>query len=278
MVGIVGGLLTAIVIIGGINSIASVCEKLVPFMAAFYVLGCIIILGFNYDFILPAIGAIVRLAFTPGAVAGGLVGQGLMIAMRFGVARGLFSNESGMGSAPLVASAAQTRNPVRQALVSATGTFWDTVVVCLMTGLVLVSTIMKNPAINMADITDGGKLTTLAFSQIPVLGPVILVVGIITFAWSTILGWSYYGERCAQYLWGKKAILPYKILFVAVVVVGPVLALDLVWTIADILNALMAIPNLIAVLLLSGVIAKETKYYLSHLDEVDTTEIPSVDK
>ena len=278
VVGIVGGLLTAIVIIGGINSIASVCEKLVPFMAAFYVLGCIIILGFNYDFILPAIGAIVRLAFTPGAVAGGLVGQGLMIAIRFGVARGLFSNESGMGSAPLVASAAQTRNPVRQALVSATGTFWDTVVVCLMTGLVLVSTIMKNPAINMADITDGGKLTTLAFSQIPVLGPVILVVGIITFAWSTILGWSYYGERCAQYLWGKKAILPYKILFVAVVVVGPVLALDLVWTIADILNALMAIPNLIAVLLLSGVIAKETKYYLSHLDEVDTTEIPSVDK
>ena len=278
VVGIVGGLLTAIVIIGGINSIASVCEKLVPFMAAFYVLGCIIILGFNYDFILPAIGAIVRLAFTPGAVAGGLVGQGLMIAMRFGVARGLFSNESGMGSAPLVASAAQTRNPVRQALVSATGTFWDTVVVCLMTGLVLVSTIMKNPAINMADITDGGKLTTLAFSQIPVLGPVILVVGIITFAWSTILGWSYYGERCAQYLWGKKAILPYKILFVSVVVVGPVLALDLVWTIADILNALMAIPNLIAVLLLSGVIAKETKYYLSHLDEVDTTEIPSVDK
>ncbi|MBM6663375.1 alanine/glycine:cation symporter family protein [Flavonifractor plautii] len=278
VVGIAGGLLTAVVIIGGINSIASVCEKLVPFMAAFYVLGCVIILGFNYDFILPAIGAIVRLAFTPGAVAGGLVGQGLMIAMRFGVARGLFSNESGMGSAPLVASAAQTRNPVRQALVSATGTFWDTVVVCLMTGLVLVSTIMKNPAINMADITDGGKLTTLAFSQIPVLGPVILVVGIITFAWSTILGWSYYGERCAQYLWGKNSILPYKILFVAVVVVGPVLALDLVWTIADILNAFMAIPNLIAVLLLSGVIARETKHYLNHLDEVDTTEIPSVDK
>ena len=277
-IGIVGGILTAVVIIGGIQSIASVCEKLVPFMAIFYVLGCIIILGFNYDFILPAIEAIVRLAFTPGAVAGGLVGQGLMIAMRFGVARGLFSNESGMGSAPLVASAAQTRNPVRQALVSATGTFWDTVVVCLMTGLVLVSTIMKNPDIDMIHVTDGGQLTTLAFAQIPVLGPVILVIGIITFAWSTILGWSYYGERCAQYLWGKKAILPYKILFVAVVVIGPVLALDLVWTIADILNALMAIPNLIAVLLLSGVIARETKHYLHHLDEVDTTEIPSVDK
>ena len=277
-IGIVGGILTAVVIIGGIQSIASVCEKLVPFMAIFYVLGCIIILGINFDTLLPAIGAILRLAFTPGAVAGGLVGQGLLIALRFGVARGLFSNESGMGSAPLVASAAQTRNPVRQALVSATGTFWDTVVVCLMTGLVLVSTIMKNPNINMDSVADGGQLTTLAFSQIPVLGPIILVVGIITFAWSTILGWSYYGERCAQYLWGKKALLPYKLVFVAIVVVGPVLALDLVWTIADILNALMAIPNLIAVLLLSGVIAKETRHYLNNLDEVDKTEIPCVDK
>ena len=277
-IGIVGGILTAVVIIGGIQSIASVCEKLVPFMAIFYVLGCIIILGINSDTLLPAIGAILRLAFTPGAVAGGLVGQGLLIALRFGVARGLFSNESGMGSAPLVASAAQTRNPVRQALVSATGTFWDTVVVCLMTGLVLVTTIMKNPSINMDSVTDGGQLTTLAFSQIPVLGPIILVVGIITFAWSTILGWSYYGERCAQYLWGKKSLLPYKLIFVAVVVVGPVLALDLVWTIADILNALMAIPNLIAVLLLSGVIAKETRHYLNNLDEVDKTEIPCVDK
>ena len=161
---------------------------------------------------------------------------------------------------------------------SSTGTFWDTVVVCLMTGLVLVSTIMKNPNINMDSVADGGQLTTLAFSQIPVLGPVILVVGIITFAWSTILGWSYYGERCAQYLWGKKALLPYKLVFVAIVVVGPVLALDLVWTIADILNALMAIPNLIAVLLLSGVIARETRHYLRNLDEVDKTEIPSVDK
>ena len=139
----------------------------------------------------------------------------------------------------------------------------------------------KLPEINEAiqvPLADGGKLTTLVFAQIPVLGPIILVVGIITFAWSTILGWSYYGERCAQYLWGKKAILPYKVLFVAVVVVGPVLALDLMWTIANILNAFMAIPNLIAVLLLSGVIAKETKHYLSNLDEVDTTEIPSVDK
>ncbi len=278
LIGLVGGMLTAIVIIGGIESIARVCEKLVPLMAMFYVLGCIVILVINRDFLGATIMAIVKLAFTPGAVAGGLVGQGVMIAARYGVARGLFSNESGMGSAPLVASAAQTRNPVRQALVSATGTFWDTVVVCAMTGLVLVSTIMKNPDINIDSVENGGQLTTAAFGQIPVLGPTILVVGIITFAWSTILGWSYYGERCAQYLWGKKSILPYKIIFVLVTVVGPVLALDLVWTIADILNALMAIPNLIAVLLLSGVIAKETKYYLNHLDEVDTSEIPIVDK
>ena len=277
-IGVVGGLFTGIVIIGGIQSIASVCEKLVPFMAFFYVLGCIGILAVNRDYLGAALTAIVQMAFVPGAVAGGLVGRGIMMAAQFGVARGLFSNESGLGSAPLVASAAQTRNPVRQALVSATGTFWDTVVVCAMTGLVLVSNNMKNPDINMDMIENGGQLTTAAFNQIPVLGPLILVVGIITFAWSTILGWSYYGERCAQYLWGKKSILPYKILFVLVVVIGPVMALDLVWTISDILNAFMAVPNLIAVLLLSGVIAKDTKYYLGHLDELDTTEIPTVDR
>lgn len=277
-IGIVFGIITAVVIIGGIKSIATVCEKLVPLMAAFYVLGCIAILFMNADFILPAIERIISLAFTPGAAAGGLIGQGIMMAARFGIARGLFSNESGMGSAPLVASAAQTRNPVRQALVSATGTFWDTVIVCLMTGLVLVTTIMKDNNIDMSTIKDGGQMTTAAFSQIHVLGPIILVIGIITFAYSTILGWSYYGERCAEYLFGKKSILPYKIIFTAIVVIGPVLSLDLVWTIADILNALMAIPNLIAVLLLSGVIAKDTRHYLKNIDEIDKTPIPVIDK
>ena len=274
-IGIVFGIITAIVILGGIKSIANVCEKLVPFMAVFYVLGCIVILGMNHATLLPAIKAICVLAFKPGAVAGGLVGQGIMMAARFGIARGLFSNESGLGSAPLVASAAQTRNPVRQALVSATGTFWDTVVVCLMTGLVLVSTIMADNGIDMSAIENGGQMTTAAFNQIPVLGPVILVIGIICFAYSTILGWSYYGERCAEYLLGRKAIIPYKLLFIAVVVVGPILSLDLVWTIADILNALMA---MVAVLLLSGTVAKDTKYYLAHLDEKDETEIPVIDR
>lgn len=278
VVGIIIGVLTAVVIFGGIKSIARVCERLVPFMALFYVLGCIVILGINYDYIIPAITTICRLAFQPGAAAGGLVGSGIMLAMRYGVARGLFSNESGMGSAPIAAAAAQTRNPVRQALVSSTGTFWDTVVVCLMTGLVLVSTIMKNPAINANEITDGGVLTSLAFDQIPIIGPLILVVGIISFAFSTILGWAYYGERCVEYFAGKKGLIPYRVLYIAVAVIAPVVALDVVWDIADILNALMAIPNLIAVLLLSQVIVKETKKYLDDLDAKDDTEIPVIKK
>ena len=278
VVGIIIGVLTAVVIFGGIKSIARVCERLVPFMALFYVLGCIVILGINYDYIIPAITTICRLAFQPGAAAGGLVGSGIMLAMRYGVARGLFSNESGMGSAPITAAAAQTRNPVRQALVSSTGTFWDTVVVCLMTGLVLVSTIMKNPAINANEITDGGVLTSLAFDQIPIIGPLILVVGIISFAFSTILGWAYYGERCVEYFAGKKGLIPYRVLYIAVAVIAPVVALDVVWDIADILNALMAIPNLIAVLLLSPVIVKETKKYLDDLDAKDDTEIPVIKK
>ncbi len=278
-VGIVIALLTAFVIFGGIKSIANVCEKLVPFMAIFYVLGCLIILGMNYDFIIPAIATICRLAFTPGAAAGGLVGTGILMAMRFGIARGLFSNESGMGSAPIAAAAAQTRNPVRQALVSSTGTFWDTVVVCLMTGLVLVTTIMKNPNINADEVSDGGVLTSLAFGQIPVLGPLILTLGIVTFAYSTILGWAYYGERCVEYFagrFGKGILIGYRLLYVAVAAIAPVVALDLVWLIADTLNAFMAIPNLIAVLLLSNVIVKETKEYINDLDKKDETPIPVI--
>ena len=278
VVGLVVAALTALVIFGGIKSIATVCEKLVPFMAGFYILGCLGILVYNRDYLVAAVATILRLAFTPGAAAGGLTGGGIMLAMRYGIARGLFSNESGMGSAPIVAAAAQTRNPVRQALVSASGTFWDTVVVCLMTGLVLVSSIMKNPAIDMGAISDGGILTTLAFDQIPVVGPVILVVGIISFAFSTVLGWSYYGERCLEYLVGSKGQLLYRVVYVAVAAIAPVVALNLVWTIADTLNALMAIPNLIAVLLLSGVVARETKLYLNDLDKRCEDPVPVVDR
>lgn len=278
IVGVLVAALTALVIFGGIKAIANVCEKLVPVMAVFYVLGCVIILVLNYDFIIPALQTIVTLAFKPGAVEGGLVGRGIMMAMQYGVARGLFSNESGMGSAPIAAAAAQTRNPVRQALVSSTGTFWDTVVVCAMTGLVLVTSIMKNPAIDVSQIDNGGVLTTLAFDQIPYIGPVILVIGIISFAYSTVLGWAYYGERCVEYCMGKKALIPYRLLYVAVAAIAPIVALDLVWTIADILNAFMAIPNLVAVLLLSPIIVKETKKYLHRIDDHHDEEVPIVDK
>lgn len=279
VVGVVVAILTALVIFGGIKSISRVCERLVPFMAVFYVLGCLIILFINYDYIIPAVVTICKLAFTPGAAAGGLVGGGIRLAMQYGVARGLFSNESGMGSAPIAAAAAQTRNPVRQALVSSTGTFWDTVVVCLMTGLVLVSTIMKNPAINADGIANGGVLTSMAFGQIPYVGPIILVVGIISFAYSTILGWAYYGERCVEYFAGKKGLIPYRVLYVCVLIIAviPAVKLDLIWKIADILNALMAIPNLVAVLLLSPIIVKETRKYIHNLDMVDDTPIPVVE-
>ena len=275
--GVVVAVFTSLVIFGGIKSIANVCEKLVPFMAIFYVLGCLIILGINYDFIIPALQTIITLAFKPGAAAGGLVGGGIMLALHYGVARGLFSNESGMGSAPIAAAAAQTRNPVRQALVSSTGTFCDTVVVCAMTGMVLVTSIMKNPGIDVSNIDNGGVLTTLAFDQIPYIGPVILVLGLVLFAFSTVLGWAYYGERCVEYCMGKKALIPYRVLYILVAAIAPVVALDLVWTIADILNALMAVPNLIAVLLLSPVIVKETKKYLNDLDAKHHEEVPTIE-
>lgn len=278
IIGALVALMTALIIFGGIKSIAGVCEKLVPFMAFFYVVGCLIILGINADFILPALQTIVTLAFQPGAAAGGLVGGGIMIALHYGVARGLFSNESGMGSAPIAAAAAQTRNPVRQALVSSTGTFWDTVVVCAMTGLVLVTSIMKNPNINISAVDNGGVLTTMAFGQIPYLGPVILVLGIVLFAFSTVLGWAYYGERCVEYCFGKNALVPYRAAYILVAAIAPVVALDLVWTIADILNALMAVPNLIAVLLLTPVIIKETKKYIDDLDAKSGEEVPTLEE
>jgi AGCS family alanine or glycine:cation symporter len=276
-IGLAVALLTALIIFGGIKAIANVCERLVPVMAASYVTGCIVILFINRDYIIEALKTIFVLAFQPGAAAGGLIGGGIMLALRYGVARGLFSNESGMGSAPIAAAAAQTRNPVRQALVSSTGTFWDTVVVCAMTGMVLVTSIMKNPEIDISNIDNGGVLTTLAFGQIPVLGPVILVLGIVLFAFSTVLGWAYYGERCVEYCLGRKALVPYRLLYIGVAALAPVVALDVVWTAADILNALMAVPNLIAVLLLTPVIMKETKRWLPCLDETSEEEVPTIE-
>lgn len=263
--GIIIAALTAVVILGGIKKIAKVCDILVPFMAAFYVLGCLILLALGYKTIGSTISLIVTDAFSPQAAVGGFAGAGVMLAMRYGIARGLFSNESGLGSAPIVAAAAQTRNPVKQALVSSTGTFWDTVVVCAMTGLVLVNSGAWQQGLK------GAALTKTAFSDIPVIGPIILTVGLLTFVFSTILGWSYYGEKAIEYLLGKKAILPYRILWVIFVFVGSVFSLTLVWDFADLFNGLMAIPNLIALLILSPVIVKETKKYLwdNNLEEIN---------
>ncbi len=276
--GIVLTIGTGLVILGGVKSIAKVCEKLVPFMAGFYVLGCIIILILNRAFLLDALKLIISSAFTGNAMGGGFVGATVMMAIRFGIARGLFTNESGLGSAPIADAAAMTRNPVRQGLIAMTGVFWDTIIVCAMTGLVLVSSILKNPD-GMQGLT-GGDLSSAAFATIPVVGPIVLTVGLITFAWSTILGWSYYGERCWVYLVGEKAIMPFRVLWTIVVFVGSVISLDLVWGIADILNALMAFPNLVALLGLSGVIAAETKKYLfnDNLDGWSDDEVPVVER
>ena len=274
--GIIMAILTGIVIIGGVKSIASVCEKLVPFMAIFYVLGCIVILIINSAYVGQAIGLIFSNAFTARAAGGGFIGASVMMAARYGIARGLFSNESGLGSAPLVAAAAKTANPVRQALVSSTGTFWDTVVVCAMTGIVLVSSICADPV--GLDGLKGAALTSKAFEQIPVIGPIVLTVGLLTFVFSTILGWSYYGERAVEYLFGKKIIMIYRILWVLGVFLGSVMTLSLVWDLADAMNAMMAIPNLVAMLLLSGVIAAETRKYLvdGDINDVDDTPIPEI--
>lgn len=249
----------ALVILFGVKGIAKVCSALVPFMAVFYILGCIYILIVNSAYLKESLYLIVKSAFTAQAAGGGFIGTTVMMAARFGIARGLFSNESGLGSAPIVAAAAQTRNPVRQALVSSTGTFWDTVVICALTGLVLVSSIIAYPDI---DYTQGGTLTKAAFSKIPYIGTTILTIGILTFAFSTILGWSYYAEKAVEYLGGKKWIKGYRFFWIIAIYVGSVMNLSVVWNIADSMNALMAIPNLISLLLLSGIAAKETKKYL----------------
>lgn len=283
IIGLIIVVLTAAVIFGGVKFISNVCEKLVPIMAIAYAGGCIIILFMNWVYVWDAVVLILECAFTAKAAFGGAVGSGIMVALQFGCARGLFSNESGLGSAPIVAAAAKTPNPAEQALVAMTGTFWSTVVICALTGIVLVSTMLAYPHIQQEILADpsiftGAELASLAFAQIPVIGTPILVLGMVLFSYSTILGWSYYGSRCITYLFGKRAIVPYQIIYVIVAFLGSIGVGDIVWTISDIGNALMAIPNILMVLLLSGLIAHETKYYVyeDRLSEKDETPIPIV--
>ena len=271
-VGLAAGLLTCAVIFGGTYSVSRACEKLVPFMAALYLLGCFSILWMNRSLLGEAAILIVKSAFLETeALGGGMAGSGILLAARYGVSRGLFSNEAGMGSAPLISSSAHSRNPVCQALAASTAAFWDTVVVCLITGLVLITSLLKtDPAqlpLTSGGSLDGAELVSAAFSQLPHIGRPLLLFGILTFAYATILGWSCCGERCLFYLSGNRLLFPYRFLWILVVVFSPVLQLNLVWDISDALNALMALPNILAVLILSREIARDTRYYLKHLDE-----------
>lgn len=251
--GVVLTVLTGVVILGGIKSIAKAASIIVPFMAIFYVLGGLVIIVLHIDMLWPAVDTILTEAFNFSAAAGGMAGA----AIRYGVARGVFSNEAGMGSAPIAAAAAKTDHPVRQGLVSMTGTFLDTIIVCSITGIVLVMGILSSQS--PAGET-GAALTTHTFNNmLPGPGGWIVTFGLIFFAYSTILGWCYYGEKCAAYVFGDGFVPAYRVIYVITVMLGTVASLDLVWSAADTFNGLMAIPNLIALLLLSKVILKETK-------------------
>jgi len=253
-------LFVAFVTLGGIRRIASVAQFLVPFMAVGYVLGCLVIIGLNLEKLQDTFTLIINSAFTGTAARGGFLGAGVMLSIRMGIARGIFSNESGLGSAPIAAAAAKIREPARQGLISMTGTFFDTIIICLMTGTVLIVTDSWTK-----DLA-GTYMTSFAFSTaLAEAGNYIVTIGLIFFAFTTILGWNYYGERCTEFLFGVKGILPYRIVYILIVASGAFLTLDVIWVLADIVNGLMAIPNLIALLALRKVIAAETRKYFEEL-------------
>ena len=260
--GIALTVVVAAVTIGGLKSIATVAAKVVPAMALLYFLTTVGIMIVFADQVPAAIATVLNSAFTPTAAQGGFLGATVMLAMRSGVARGVFSNESGLGSAPIVAAAAKTKWAAEQGLISMTGTFIDTIIICTLTGLSLVVSGVWCGPLNGAAMTESAF--TMAF---PAFGSLLLLVGLVLFAFTTILGWNYYGERCVEYLMGVKAILPYRIIFICLIACGPFLKLEEIWVLADIVNGLMAIPNLIALIALSGVVVAETKAYQKHLAE-----------
>jgi len=263
-------LLIAIVTIGGIKSIAKVAGKVVPTMALFYILACLSVLITNSEHLLGALELVVTSAFTSTAATGGFLGAGMMLAIQSGIARGVFSNESGLGSAPMAAAAAKTDSCVRQGLISMTGTFFDTIIICTMTGLALILTGAWQTELA------GAAMTTHAFAvglSSDTVGPLLVSIGLIFFAFTTILGWNYYGERCVVYLFGTKGILTYKVIFIGLIASGSFLHLDLIWIIADIVNGLMAIPNLIGLIALRHVVVTETKLFFKLDDDIDVDGI-----
>jgi AGCS family alanine or glycine:cation symporter len=256
--------LVGIVTVGGIKSIAKVAGKIVPAMALFYVIACLMVLAANVNQLGAAVELVIVSAFTPTAATGGFLGAGIMLAIQSGIARGVFSNESGLGSAPMAAAAAKTDSCVRQGLISMTGTFFDTIIICSMTGLALIMTGAWQSEFS------GAAMTTHAFSvglSSDTLGPMMVSIGLMFFAFTTILGWNYYGERCVVFLLGTKAVLPYKIIFLLLVASGAFLKLDMIWIIADIVNGLMAVPNLIGLIALRHIVLEETKKYFSGQEE-----------
>ena len=273
-------IMVSVVIFGGVKVISNVCEKLVPFMAIAYIWGCVVILGMNWELVWPAFCLIVESAFTAKAAFGGALGSGLMLALQFGCARGLFSNEAGLGTAPLISAAAESKNPARQALVSMTGPFWCTVVICFVTALVIVSSLCAHPTlIQDAGVTNGATLANAVFATIPYVGAPILMLGILCFAYSTIIGWSYYGERVTLYLFGRRWVPLYLGFYICMGFLGGVGVGDVAWTATDISNALMALPNILMVLLCAGMVGKETQHYVydGNIDEelrADIHELP----
>lgn len=259
LVSIVTAISIAFFIFGGIEKISDISTKIVPFMAILYILASVAVLALHWEQLLPTLALVFKSAFTPAAAVGGFIGATVQQAIQRGIARGVFSNESGLGSAPIAAAAAKSDNPVEQGLISMTGTFIDTLIICTLTGL----TILVTGQWSVEGLA-GAPLTQAAFATVfgqP--GALALTISLVLFAYTTILGWSYYGERCIEFLFGTKSILPYRLVFVAMVALGGFLKLDLIWTIADIVNGLMALPNLIALLALSPVIIKETRQYFA---------------
>lgn len=244
----VSGILTAfligLAIVGGVRTIQKVCMRLVPAMGAFYIIACLFILVLNRDFLIETVTVIVKSAFLPKAIAGGVIGGSLKTAARYGISRGLFTNEAGLGSAAIAACDSHTKDPQDQALVSMTATFWDTVVMCAITGLVIISSILKNPSSIQG--LSYSELTTAAFAQIPVFGVSMLNIALVAFACATLIGWSYFGEKAVGYLFHGKGINTYRLIYILMIFFGSILSLDLVWESADLVNALMAIPNVIA--------------------------------
>lgn len=248
LVGLIASLVTGFVIIGGVKSIGKVCTKLVPLMGFFYIIGCFYLLLLNRTFVLQALHFIIRSAFLPNAIVGGVIGGTLQAAIRYGIARGLFTNEAGLGSAAIAAAATDTNQPSRQAFISMTATFWDTVVMCAITGLVVVTHILKYPS--SIQTTSPAGLTTAAFSTIPYIGDGMIGISMIAFAIATLIGWSYFGEKSVEYLFGSKYIQPYQVCYLVMIFVGAIISMDLVWQLTDFINIFMAIPNIIALLLL----------------------------